>query len=124
MKNEKQINILIVDNDPVWANLLGALIEQECGIKPSFAFNGECALKFAATQPVDIILTDTNMAEMSGVELFQRIKKINKVIKVFIFFDQLRGSSLTKKQVLALGADGILNKSEFLKIPDFIRKES
>lgn len=124
MKNKKQINILIVDNDPVWANLLGSLIEQECGIKPSFAFSGECALKIIAKHPIDIILTDTNMSEMNGVELFQRIKKINNVIKVFIFFDQLRGSPLTKHEVLAMGADGILNKSQFAKIPDFLRKKS
>lgn len=124
MKNEKQINILIVDNDPVWASLLGSLIEQECGIKPSFAFSGECALKIIAEHPVDVLLTDTNMPEMNGVELFQKVKQINNVIKVYIFFDQLRGSPLTKKDVLAMGADGILNKSEFAKIPDFIRKDS
>jgi len=48
------------------------------------ASNGIEALKYAASNPIDILITDIRMPGMDGLELIKRLKELNSNISVII----------------------------------------
>lgn len=76
-----------------------------------FSFSGEEAIDFLSTlNPVDIVLvlSDINMAGMTGLELLKIIKQKFPQLKVVMV--TAYGDDINKKNSSALGADGFVNK--------------
>ncbi|MBM4397365.1 MAG: response regulator [Deltaproteobacteria bacterium] len=64
--------VLIVDDDAPNLAVLEAVLESEYRILP--AGSGPEALELLAEAPVDVIVTDQRMPEMTGVELLERVR--------------------------------------------------
>ncbi|PKV52834.1 LytTR family two component transcriptional regulator [Aquimarina sp. MAR_2010_214] len=82
-------NILIVDDEPYAHNLLESYCDKLDYVKIiGNCYNGIEALNEINKQPVDIILLDIQMPEISGIELLDTIQKEDiKVIMVTAYSD-------------------------------------
>jgi DNA-binding response OmpR family regulator len=115
-------NVLIVDDDVEWLNSFGELLSLITGIKPFQAGDGDDAYKVLKSVPIDVVFVETNIEKLNGIALLKKIKAEFSNIKVFVFFDGLRGSSISRDEVLALGADRVLTKLEALpQLPKLIK---
>ena len=82
--------ILIVDDEPYVVDWLSSLLEMktEFELDICLAYSAEEALNWLKRAKIDIIITDIQMPEMSGIELAQEVRKNWPQCKV-IFFDCL-----------------------------------
>ena len=71
---QKQFQILVVDDDqPVRSLVLQTLLN--AGYTCQEAANGEEALHFLASNPVDVLITDIQMPVMGGIELTRCVRQ-------------------------------------------------
>jgi CheY-like chemotaxis protein len=68
----KTIHILVVDDDPVIAAMLVEVFEA-FGLEASFARTGAEALRLLEERPCDVVVSDLQMPEMTGCELWERL---------------------------------------------------
>jgi CheY-like chemotaxis protein len=64
--------VLVCDDVPSIRTLLVRLLERS-GFRVHEAATGRAALEILAAEPVDVVLTDQHMADLTGVELFDRV---------------------------------------------------
>ncbi len=70
-----KINILYVDDEVHNLQAFKATFRREYNVY--IAESGKEALKIFDNQPLDIILTDQRMPEMTGIEFLEEVQKIN-----------------------------------------------
>lgn len=76
-------NILIVDDEDVQREMLGGYLEKK-GYDVQLAPSGLMALDIINAGPVDIMITDQKMPEMSGIELAAKVREEHPNISVLI----------------------------------------
>jgi two-component system chemotaxis response regulator CheY len=86
------VRILIVDDSSMMRALIKRVIKLTdlAGTEVLEASNGAEALQILETQDVNLLLTDVNMPEMSGVELLREITRRDrwpKLVRVIISTD-------------------------------------
>jgi two-component system, NtrC family, response regulator HydG len=79
----KQDIILIVDDDPGHLTMLTTIV-RSWGYRVETAETGHAAVERVKSDPVDLILMDVRMAEMSGIEALSHIKAFNPAIPIVI----------------------------------------
>lgn len=79
----KDYSILITDDEQSQRDILYGYLKKK-GFNAFAAASGNEAIKIVNENPVDIILSDYKMPEMTGLELLTRIKKINPEINFVI----------------------------------------
>jgi two-component system chemotaxis response regulator CheY len=67
--------ILAVDDSPVMRQMVKATLA-EAGHEVSQAANGEEALRMAAAQVFDMVITDLNMPVMDGLALIRKLREL------------------------------------------------
>jgi DNA-binding NtrC family response regulator len=80
----RQYKILLVDDSP---NILKALCRsfKDEGYKLITAGSAKAALEILGKEPVDLIISDHNMPEISGIELLKLVRiKFPKVIRMML----------------------------------------
>src|SRR5688572_28482495 len=106
----KKINILIVDDHPMVLEGLKALLSNFDYITVSgTATNAYDAMSMLKAQPVDIVIADINLPEVSGIELTAKIKKEFPAIKILAMSTFKERSYIS--QMIRNGASGYLVKS-------------
>jgi len=65
-------NVLLVDDDPAVAKVLGALLGQ-AGLSVHTATRGEEALALLSRKPIDVVVSDVRMPGMGGMELLAEV---------------------------------------------------
>lgn len=68
--------MLVADDQPNIRRLLEALFTKE-GFQVFVAENGQKAVELAAANPIDILISDLIMPDMTGVEVLQKIKSLH-----------------------------------------------
>lgn len=78
--------VLLVDDEPLITIGLQALLDwEDDGFEiVSRAESGEEALTYLKEHPVDLLITDILMGEMSGLDLIEEAKKIQPKVKCII----------------------------------------
>ena len=76
-------NILIVDDEDVQREMLGGYLEKK-GYDVQLSSSGSIALDIINAGPVDIMITDQKMPEMSGIELAAKVREEHPNISVLI----------------------------------------
>lgn len=74
MKTPLRPNILVVDDEPSIREFLEIMLKRE-KMQVSTAENGRAALQILENQDFDVIISDIQMPEMSGVELLAKVKE-------------------------------------------------
>ena len=100
-------NILIVDDDKDMKLILSDILEIE-GYRVSIAGDGNSAIKVITNNSPELILLDVRLPGMSGLQLLDKIKEINKKTIVIM----LTGYGDIKEAVIAikLGAFDYITK--------------
>ncbi len=74
------------------------------------AGNGNEALEKLGTNPVDIMLCDINMPEMSGTELVKKVREMDSCKDTKIVMVSTESSQELISSVIADGANGFISK--------------
>ena len=77
MKNDEIFRILVVDDNKELREILEEYLKSE-GHNVEGSANGRDALERYEKSPFDLIITDLNMPEISGMELIKTIRKESK----------------------------------------------
>ena len=101
------MHILMVEDDPVVADLLGMTLE-EAGHFQSTAHNIETALAELKHNAIDAVLLDINLPDGDGTRLARLIRKNHMPLPILV----VSGNASTDDKIAALGdgADGYLTK--------------
>lgn len=106
----EKIRILVVDDHPMVIEGMKAILQQISFVEVVGTANSSFqALELTDTLQPDLIITDINLPEVSGIELTTRIKKKYPLIKV-IGMSTFNDRSYIS-QMIQSGADGFLVKS-------------
>ena len=107
--DEKQLKVLVVDDEPMNINLLVELLKPH--YKVMAAKNGELALKAAnSSAPPDLILLDIMMPEMDGYEVCRRLKTEPVTKDIPVVFVTAMGETDDETKGLELGAVDYITK--------------
>lgn len=81
-----RVCVLVVDDEPISADEMSELIEasfaDRCDIAVYTAYNGPRALKIIQDKPVDILISDIQMPGMTGLQLAQKLREMNKDLQI------------------------------------------
>ncbi len=79
---EKRLNILVLDDDPIIRNVLRSMLKEKTNVlvaeKPSVAF------KIMKEESVDLLISDFMMPEMDGLEVLHKVKNEYPDIEVIM----------------------------------------
>lgn len=103
------ITVLIVDNEPGFADLAGEMLEREReSIVAETATDGAAALAAVERGDVDCIVSDYEMPEMTGLELLGRVREDDSDLPFILFTG--RGSEEIASEAIAAGVTQYLQK--------------
>lgn len=108
MKN-KDIKILLVDDEPDILEIVGYNLENE-GYQIFTASNGVEAVEKASEIKPHLILLDVMMPEMDGIEACEKIREIDELSEVIIAFFTARGEDYSQVAGFDAGADDYITK--------------
>jgi CheY-like chemotaxis protein len=92
-KSGKDLNILVLDDNPQWRYIVKFILELEMGITPSLASSAKQALEILEASTMDVVVSDLSMPVMDGFQFLKRVRLRYPETKVIIisghFDDQL-----------------------------------
>ncbi|MDF2512841.1 MAG: signal transduction histidine kinase, LytS [Herbinix sp.] len=106
--NSSVKQILLVDDEPMNIRVLSLILEGE--YKISAACSGEEALKLLQEQKFHLVLADTMMPGMSGIELTQRIRLSHSPIELPIIIATVRDQEHEVELAYQNGANDYITK--------------
>lgn len=83
MRNKKNYNILIVDDEKEYSKVVSMMLE-DAGYSTETCYNGEEAIEYVRNNEVSLIITDLRMPKMNGEELILEINKIKLDIDILV----------------------------------------
>jgi DNA-binding NtrC family response regulator len=99
--------VLIIEDDKAIVDILKMILEHE-GYETDFAFNGPSGIKKFEKNLPDVVLLDIKMPRMDGIEVLQKLKKINE--KPIVIMISGHGTIETAVQTTKLGAYDFISK--------------
>lgn len=108
MPKDKELKILLVDDDRDMCESLADVLSLESNYRVSFSTSPLKALDMISETDFRLIIIDFKMPEMNGMELLKKIKQINKDSTVFILTAFISNELIeeAKKE----GAERVLSK--------------
>ena len=103
----KEYKILIVDDEPSVCNFLSDYLKYK-GYNSKIALSGEEALAALNNEHFDLVLLDLIMPEMNGLEVLERIKKIDLRVPIIIL-TSVKDKNITESS-LEMGAVDFISK--------------
>ena len=93
MPNGSKPQILVVDDDPCIRETLGMLL-MSVGYDVAIAENGAHAVSQLNRMVPDLIVTDLNMPQMSGIELISRVRSRYPAISIVAMSGDYQGDDV------------------------------
>ncbi len=102
--------ILLVDDHQMILDGLNYIFQQSKSFEVVAKVNsGKDALRIIENVKIDIVISDIDMPEISGLELLSKIKEIDNDIKVIML--SMHGDNQLVRKVMQKGADGYILKT-------------
>ena len=105
--NSKRVSILVVDDEPAMRRALRATLSAS-GFAVEEARNGEEAIELVLQRPVGLVLLDSNMPGVGGVEACRRIRALAPTTGIVMI--TIRDTEDDKIEALEAGADDYVTK--------------
>ncbi len=99
--------VLIIEDDKAIVDILIMILRQE-GYETDFAFNGPSGIKKFEKNLPDVVLLDIKMPRMDGIEVLEKLKKIDE--KPIVIMISGHGTIETAVQTTKLGAYDFISK--------------
>jgi len=103
------LKILVVDDQLVMRELVRSVLESQ-GYQVVLAEDGDIALGIARNEPFDLVLTDINMPNMSGISLTSKLRRLDAYQTTPILMLTTETSDFKKGKAKNMGANGWLQK--------------
>jgi CheY-like chemotaxis protein len=100
-------SILVVDDFPPFVDTLVEVLDAK-GYEVETAYSGAQALQILQNHPVDLLLADIRMANMNGLELYRRARKLHAHLTTILMTAYAANDLI--QQCLAEGVKAILEK--------------
>ncbi len=111
--------IVIVDDDDTQLMLLELLLSQ-MGIKPVKFSNPIKAYEYVKTNKIDILISDFNMPEVTGIELIREVKKIYKKLSTGIVSAMRDDDGSLKRKCESLNTNLLLKPFDATAFQNFM----
>ncbi|MFH1683782.1 MAG: response regulator [Candidatus Margulisiibacteriota bacterium] len=112
---QKNDRILVVDDEQVIRDLLERTLT-EAGYGVKCVTNGQDGLQNVAQDDFGLVFLDLKMPKMSGMEVLQRIKELNKKIEVII----ITGFASLETAIIAVKKDAFAYLQKPLSIDEIV----
>ena len=112
MKTEKDVKILVVDDDPFILDMY-VLKFKDQGFQIDTATDGKMCLEKIKTCKPDIVLLDVVMPKMDGFEVMKKIKEEKSPRPFKLIFLTNFGQKEDVEKGMEMGADGYIIKAHF-----------
>jgi DNA-binding NtrC family response regulator len=99
--------VLVVDDEQFMVHTLAKILEL-MGYEPVCAYGGREAFRIFLSQPVDLVITDLHMPDMSGLELLTAMKAHNPAVPVILITGY--GVDSAREAAGKWRADGFIGK--------------
>lgn len=103
-------NLLVVDDQPQMRDMLRVMLKKNGFANLSVAESGKQALRTISKHSMDLVLTDWNMPNMTGIELLKHMKSDPKLFPIPVMMISDERSSDKVLYAVEEGADGFLFK--------------
>jgi serine phosphatase RsbU (regulator of sigma subunit) len=104
---------LLIDDSFISLDAVSAFLE-DMGWTVLTAQNGEDALKAASTPELDLVISDLNMPDMNGIEVFHRIHAMDPLLPVIILSEE--GSIAPVLESMHAGVFDFVPKSDHIRM--------
>jgi two-component system, chemotaxis family, CheB/CheR fusion protein len=101
--------LLLVDDEPDTLQTFAALLSLEGG-RPTLAHSGEEALRLAAEQPFDLLVSDLAMPGMDGYTLIGRMREAGHTLPAVAVAVSGMGRQSDRKRALEAGFTELVSK--------------
>ena len=101
--------ILAVDDMRSMRDLVKSVLEK-CGHSVTTMDDGDSALDFARSTPVDLVITDINMPNMTGLDLISELRNLPSYSKTPILMLTTEDTAEKKQTARSAGANGWIQK--------------
>ncbi|MCD4721991.1 MAG: response regulator [Desulfobacula sp.] len=119
-KGEKIINILLVDDEKGYVNVLFNRLSKR-SIHATKAYSGTEAIQILRKNDFDVVVLDLKMEDMGGIEVLKIMKKMVPDLPVIILTGH--GSQEAAREGISLGAFDYLTKPcELVELIDKIKQ--
>ena len=98
--------ILLVDDDQTLLLLFSSVLRRE-GYEVDVAADGRTALAKQAAIPVDLVLLDIHLPDMSGIDVMRQIVKTSETLVILITGDE---TSFPRAEAMQAGALDVIIK--------------
>ena len=120
MRDEKKIEILILDDEPIVCKRLKPALEKQ-GYAVETFYSSRDAARRIHEKTFDIVVTDLKMDGMNGMQFLSEVKRVSQATQVIIITGY--GSMETAKESFKLGVFDFLTKPFKLgEIQEIIKK--
>ena len=110
MPHNESMPILVVDDNKTMVRITGELLRQIGYTNVDGAADGSVALEMVAEKTYELIISDWNMAEVSGLDLLRKLKAINGARAPRFIMATAESKTDKIVQARVAGADGYIVK--------------
>jgi two-component system chemotaxis response regulator CheY len=103
-------HVLLVEDSPAMRSLVGSMVTSIAGFTVREARSGTEALSCLAKERFDLIITDIQMPDFSGLELIRFVRESKEHRETPLFIISTEGGVRDRERGLALGANEFLAK--------------
>lgn len=101
----ENLKVLIVDDEEDLAEIVAEALERE--FDSTYVTSGKEALELVDKGEVDVIISDSNMPGMTGLELLEKLRDNSKDI---LFYLATGDIGVTEQMILEKGGHGVFEK--------------
>ena len=101
--------VLVVDDSRTIREMVNAILV-EMGHEVLLASDGTEAMDIARDTPVDLVLTDINMPNMSGISLVYKLRRLDSYKETPILMLTTETADFKKEKSKNMGANGWIQK--------------
>jgi two-component system, chemotaxis family, chemotaxis protein CheY len=109
-KQTNDESLLAVDDLPEMRDMLRVMLRKNGYVSLNIVESGKQALKLIAQKPIDLVITDWNMPNMTGIELLKHIKGDPQLYAIPVMMVSDERTSDKVLYAVEEGADGFLVK--------------
>lgn len=106
----KDISIMIVDDNEPMRLVIKAMLEEEGYKNFVEAEDGVSAFMILQNQKTDLIISDWNMLEMTGIELLKKVRADKEIAPTPFILVSGEGLDISKDQAYKCGANDFIAK--------------